>query len=391
MICKAVRSILLYPAVLTFVLLFAATSGASERPHIVVDAESGNILSQHKANDRWHPASLTKLMTAYVTFRAIRNNEIGNGSPVVISNAAIRQPPGRMGYKQGVRLRVDTALKITIVKSANDVSHALAEAVAGSLDAFVGRMNAEAARLGMVNTRFANANGLHNTNQYTSARDMALLSVRLLRDFPEYGYMFAAAAIKTPANTHYSYNLLLERFAGANGMKTGFVCASGYNMVASARQGQTTLVAIVMGRSSQTERAVAAAKLLQEGFGNPGQVTGSVYSQVSPSTDKPRNMRPVLCTEEARKARYDPGAGNAKIESAYLQPRTRSGRILEITVGGIDADPSDAYLSRNFKVTKNIPVPVKRPEPDTATGQKTFTAIGATPVDKIPLPTPSPR
>jgi len=177
-----------------------------KNPYIVIDARSGDILAGQQINDRWYPASLTKLMTAYVTFRAIKAGNIEAGSPVVISNAARKQPPSRMGYKKGIRLRIDTALKIIIIKSANDVSHALGEAVAGNLNNFVARMNEEAKRLGMINTRFANSNGLHSANQYSSARDMALLSAQILKEFPQYAYMFEAAAIKTPVKTHYSYN-----------------------------------------------------------------------------------------------------------------------------------------------------------------------------------------
>ncbi|MEM7291525.1 MAG: serine hydrolase, partial [Pseudomonadota bacterium] len=138
---------------------------ATQNPFIVIDANSGAIIAEHKANDQWHPASLTKLMTAYVTFRAIAQGEIEDGSPVVITQAATKQPPSRMGYKKGVNLRVDTALKIIIIKSANDVSLALAQAVAGSLRDFVLRMNIEATMLGMTNTNFANSNGLHNAKQ----------------------------------------------------------------------------------------------------------------------------------------------------------------------------------------------------------------------------------
>lgn len=129
-----------------FLLLFllagfasAGSGRAADTPHIVIDANTGAIIAEHRANDRWHPASLTKLMTAYVTMRAIANGEIADGSPVRISNAATRQPPSKMGYREGVELRIDAALKIIVIKSANDVSHALAEAVAGTLDGFVDR------------------------------------------------------------------------------------------------------------------------------------------------------------------------------------------------------------------------------------------------------------
>lgn len=358
---------------------------ALNNPYIVIDVNSGDILAGKNINDRWYPASLTKLMTAYVTFRAIKSGKIEAGSPVIISSAAGKQPPSRMGYKQGVRLRIDTALKIIIIKSANDVSHALAEAVAGSLKNFVAQMNSEANRLGMTNTKFANSNGLHNPNQVSSARDMALLSAQILKEFPQYAYMFEAAAIKTPGKTHYSYNLLLERFKGANGMKTGFVCASGYNLVGSATRNGRSLIAVVMGTASQTERAVSAAQLLEAGFQNTGSRIGNIYSAASQG-NKPKNMRPVLCTEQARSSRYDPGAGQAKINSPHLHPRIISSKILNITTGGIDGPASAA----SFANIREIPIPTKRPKNLLNVGPIVLETIGSAATGNIPLPTKRP-
>ena len=355
---------------------------AAENPFILVDAVNGNILASNKADDRWYPASLTKMMTAYVTFRAIAAGEIKEGSPVTISPAARRQPPSKMGYKQGVQLRMDTALKIIIVKSANDVSLALGEAVAGSLPAFVKRMNREADRLGLTNTHFTNSNGLHSVSQYTSARDMAVLASQILREFPQYAYMFGAAAIKTSQNTHYSYNLLLERFRGSNGMKTGFVCASGYNMVATASRAGRTLIAVVLGRSSQTDRAVSAAQLLDAGFKGNVTPSGSIYLATATNSAKPKNMRPILCTEAARKNRYDPGAGQAKINSKFLSARVASNNILNIQTGGVDAPPGAAVLTAQLG---EIPIPMKRPN------KPNLSAIGDIRTGRIGIPKPRPQ
>lgn len=356
-----------------------------KNPYIVIDARSGDILAGQQINDRWYPASLTKLMTAYVTFRAIKAGNIEAGSPVVISNAARKQPPSRMGYKKGIRLRIDTALKIIIIKSANDVSHALGEAVAGNLNNFVARMNEEAKRLGMINTRFANSNGLHSANQYSSARDMALLSAQILKEFPQYAYMFEAAAIKTPDKTHYSYNLLLERFKGANGMKTGFVCASGYNLVGSAKRNGRSLIAVVMGTSSQTERAVSAAHLLEAGFQGSAASQGNIYNTPARG-NKPKNMRPILCTQKARSSRYDPGAGQAKISSTHLHSRKISSKILNITTGGVNGPVSTA----SFKNVSNVPVPTKRPQNSLNVGNIVLKTIGSAATGQIPLPTKRP-
>ena len=378
-------------AIFTTVLLAPVGPLKAENPYILIDGTSGKILAGNKIHDKWHPASLTKLMTAWVTFQAIRRNELKPGSPVIISHAATKQPPSRMGYKKGVKLRIDTALKIIIVKSANDVSVALAEAVAGSMPKFVNRMNAEARRLGLTRTRFTNSNGLHSSAQTTSARDMALLSMRLRNDFPQFAYMFKAAAIQTAAKTHYSYNLLLERFRGANGMKTGFVCASGYNMVASATRNGHSLIAVVLGTASQTERAVRAAKLLTEGFSGQASGNGSVFVQPASGTGKrAKNMRPILCTQKARAARYDPGAGEAKIKSKYLNPRHNNGKILQISTGGVDAKPSEAYANGSFGSPIRIPVPTKRPIFKTPV-IKTIDGLVRGAENYLPVPTPRPR
>jgi len=363
---------------------FALSAARAQSPHIVMDADTGEIISGHGIDHRWYPASLTKLMSAYVALRAVQEGEMEMGSPVIMSRAAVRQPPSRMGYKRGVELRLDTALNIILIKSANDVSRALAEAVAGSLPAFVARMNREAVRLGLMNTRFANANGLHDRSQHSSARDMAMLARALWSEFPAIRPAFAAVAIRTPVKTHYSYNLLLERFDGANGMKTGFVCASGYNMVASAKRKGRTLIAVVLGRASQTDRAVGAAKLLTAAFRSAGAKTSfgkPVRGQ------EPRNMRSVLCTEQARNQRYDPGAGQAKIASPHLQPRQTSNRIIEVRPGGIDGPVSVAVISARLKaVEARLPLPTLRPDYNLNTGSIRLRAIGARTTGRLPLP-----
>lgn len=368
--------------------LIALPTFAQDKPYIVIDAETGEVLAENEPHHRWYPASLTKLMTAYVTFRAIKAGEVTAGSPVFISDAAARRPPSKMGYKRGVQLRIDTALKIIIIKSANDVSHALAEAVSGSVESFVERMNSEARRLGMINTQFANASGLYNRSQFSSARDMALLSQQILNEFPEHSYLFSAVGIQTPVRIHYSYNLLIERFSGTTGMKTGFVCAAGYNMVASAKRSGRHLIAVVLGRDSQTDRAVAAARLITESAGSSGIY--SVHSSASRGTD-PVNMRPILCTQQARESRYDPVSGTAVIDSPFLKPKGSDGAILPVNTGGVDSSPSEAWINRNLKFNGTPPVPIRRPNYDPALGRIVLAAIGEPANGTIPIPTPRPQ
>ncbi len=182
-------------------------------------------------------------------------------------------PPGKMGYKAGTQLRFDMALYTLVVKSANDVAVAVAESVAGTVPAFVDRMNAEAARLGLSNTNFANPNGLHDKEQFVSARDLVILSSAIWNEFPQYREIFETPTITSGKDSHTSYNLLLERFDGTTGMKTGFICAAGYNIVASAERGGRRLVAVVLGASSQTDRTVIAARLFLKGFRVTGRPT----------------------------------------------------------------------------------------------------------------------
>ncbi|MGI9400959.1 MAG: D-alanyl-D-alanine carboxypeptidase family protein [Rhizobiaceae bacterium] len=343
-----------------FLIFHPVRTLAQEFPYLVVDRASGVVLSENKPFQRWYPASLTKLMTLYVALRAIKAGEIQPGSPVAMSKLATRQPPSKMGYVRGTRMRLDTAMKILIVKSANDVSVALAEAVSGTVGNFVARMNEEARRLGMNDSAFANPNGLHSPKQYVTARDMALLARTIFDEFPEYSDYFATPAIQTSKKVHYSYNLLLERFSGADGMKTGFVCASGYNMVASATRGERQLIAVVLGTFSQSERAIAAAKLLSEGFDSRTGPEISTY--ISSGASAPaENQRPRMCSEQARANRYDPGAGAAKIDSPFLETRKITRQPLTISVGGIDAPPSDAFASEQLAPKGKVPVPSPRP------------------------------
>ena len=382
-------------------LILALPGGASGNdkafnPYLVIDASDGSIIAANHELDRWYPASLTKLMTAYVVMSAIKDGEIEIGSPVRISKRAATMPASRMNYKIGTLLRTDAALKILIVKSANDVAVALAQSVSGSVDKFVERMNKTAAQLGLNATKFANPNGLHSPDQYSSARDLAVLTRRILLDFPQYSSWFAIPAIRTGDKTHYSYNLLLERYDGTNGMKTGFVCASGFNMVASAKRGNRQLIAVVLGEKSQTDRAVLAARLLSEAFARPDLLIGNIltfgnYSGTAIAAASPKNMRPILCTQEARKNRYEPGAGKAVIVSQYLSERKITQKPTLIKTGGIDGPPSKAYGEILAASAPPMPVPTRRPDFDAPVASPNPVQGTAEQTRAIPVPTLRPE
>jgi D-alanyl-D-alanine carboxypeptidase len=245
----------------------ATIAGRAEAgPALVIDSQTGLVIYAEDADAPWHPASLTKLMTAYITFSAIRDGKLSLEDNITCSQHALEQPPSKIGLPVGAEMSVDLALKALIVKSANDVAIMLAEKVAGSEPAFVEMMNQTAQRLGMSQTRFFNANGLPNPEQVTTARDMALLAQALIKEFPQHAYLYSLPAFKIGNRFMRSHNSLLRTFDGADGMKTGFICASGYNVVASARRGDRQIVAVVLGERSNAARTIRAASLIQHGF-----------------------------------------------------------------------------------------------------------------------------
>jgi D-alanyl-D-alanine carboxypeptidase len=241
-------------------------SPASAGPALLFDAADGRVLYAEDADNQWHPASLTKIMTAYLTFAAIKEGKLTLETKIICSEIASLQGPTKLGLPPGNSITVEAALQALIIKSANDVAVMLAEAVGGSHEAFVAQMNATAARLGMTRTRFANANGLPAPEQITTARDLARLSAAVVRDYPEYAHMWAMLDVKVGKRQLRSHNGLLTNYAGADGLKTGFICDSGFNVVASATRDGRKMIAVVLGEPTGGERSVRAANLLEHGF-----------------------------------------------------------------------------------------------------------------------------
>lgn len=259
------RRILL--ALLAILLPFGSVA-VKAGPALVIDNQTGLVLYAEDPDALWHPASLTKLMTAYVTFEALREGKIALTDKVVCSEHALSQPPSKIGLPVGSEMDVEMALKALIIQSANDVAVMLAEKIAGSEEAFVERMNATAKRLGMVNTRFFNANGLPNDQQVTTARDLAILARMLWKEYPQHAYLYSIPETPFGKRMLRTHNALLRTFEGADGMKTGFICAAGYNIVASATRDNRKIIAVVLGERSGGTRAVRAASLIQHGFDN---------------------------------------------------------------------------------------------------------------------------
>ncbi len=243
-----------------------AVSPAIAGPALLFDPTNGRVLYAEDQDDQWFPASLTKIMTAYLVFEAIRDGKLKLDDDIVVSELAHSQPPSRLGLPVGSKLTVETTLQALIVKSANDAAVMLGEAVAGSQDAFAVRMNATAKRLGMTRTNFVNPNGLPAAEQVTTARDLARLVTAVVHDFPSYEHWWSLEEIRVGKRVIRSHNPLLNSYEGADGMKTGFICDAGYNLVASAHRNGQKLVAVVLGETTGKARSTRAANLLEHGF-----------------------------------------------------------------------------------------------------------------------------
>lgn len=366
-------------------------------PSISVDVSSGRVIAHEDAFQRWYPASLTKIMTAYLAFSAVKSGQMSMDTPVTMSVHAAKEPPSKMYFKPGERFPLDSALKYLMVKSANDVAVAIAEAVSGSEEAFVREMNATAKALGMQATRFVNPNGLPGSGQYTTARDMAVLAAAARRNFPEYAQYFGYEGFAVGKQVHTNYNLLIGRFQGADGMKTGYICASGFNQVSSATRNGKTVVSVVLGSPSQTARAERSAELLQaalnsSGSGVPTLVSLAPYGE---GRDTVADISGQICSAEARAARGKnrDDNGNLILNSPYLVELTREPRFVQ----------APAVLARAATQVALSRIPVPQPRP---TGVLSGIAVPVTafaaPVSKadamplrpgiiIPVPVPRPE
>jgi D-alanyl-D-alanine carboxypeptidase len=263
-------------------VLALGAASAQATPYLVVDADSDQVLMENEATAPWYPASLTKLMTVYVALDAVRAGKLTLDTPLIMSARAARMPPSKMGFRPGTQVTLDNALKMLMVKSPNDVAVMVAEGVSGSIEAFADDMNADAQRLSLHESHFVNPNGLHNPAHVSSARDMATIARALLREFPDHADLFSIGALQLGRQYIPNHNGLLGRYPGADGMKTGFTCPAGFNVVASANHSGRRLIVVVLGAPSARSRNQEAADLFDRGFATGGG-SGSLESLPSGS------------------------------------------------------------------------------------------------------------
>lgn len=347
------RLILALSLAMLWVLGFSVPALAQERsglgvydgPNITIDATHGRVLSANRAFDAWYPASTTKLMTAYVVFDAIRTGRVTMQSPVTISANAAAQPPSRAGLAVGQVLTVEAALRVLMVKSANDIAVALAESVAGSEPAFINQMNQAARAIGMERTSFTNPHGLPDRGQVTTAYDLGLLTLALWHGFPEHRDFYSMGAVQLGQASWTNHNLLLQRYRGAIGFKTGYICDSGFNLVGGAQRGGRTLITVVLGARSGLERAAATAHLLDDGFRRAGGLFGEAgqavqsYSPSGPVQTQATRLRPIVCQSPRVRPTFDEiaaqfGTARAAFASAGVSANALSGDASAVVLPG---------------------------------------------------------
>lgn len=375
-------------ALVWLLVVLPLTAIAAPFAALVMDARTGEVLHTDNADARLHPASLTKMMTLYIAFEAIEHGEIGVDDLVTISANAAKEPPSKLGMKPGQKIRLRYLIRAAAVKSANDAATAIGEAISGSEKAFAARMNRTAKALGMTRTTFQNAHGLTAKGHLSTARDMSILGRHLLYDYPAYYSLFKRTTVDVAGRTLYHTNRrFLNDYEGADGIKTGYTVAAGFNLTASAVRGKERIIVTVFGGTSTANRNAKVAALMDLGFkkapsrvavrrtsrppyqGNAGIGGGQVVASVSMT----RSLRPVLrplpqdpvqlaglnndiATALALAAQEGPLAeGDAEEPTIDMNPLTPRARPL---VEAVDASPVVAA-----SLAAVAPTPVKPAEP----------------------------
>lgn len=297
--------------------LLAGTAEANPKfAAITVDARNGKVLFAENADATRHPASLTKMMTLYVLFQDLQNGKLRLDSPIRMSARAAGMAPSKLGVRPGQSITVETAIRALVVKSANDVAAAVAENLAGSEKDFAQRMTRTARAIGMSRTTFANASGLPNPRQVTTARDMATLGLRLMRDFPQYYPYFRTRSFVYQGRTISGHNRLLGSYEGTDGIKTGFINASGFNLVSSVRRGEKRLVGVVLGGRTGASRDAYMKQMLTKNFGKArdGKTIAAIAGSSKGAIAADERQETAAATEPAaeKKSRKEQAAKRLK-------------------------------------------------------------------------------
>jgi len=375
----------LLAAVSVLLLLGVTLPSAAQARYasIVVDAASGRVLYARNIDTRLYPASMTKMMTLYLLFEALDQGKVTLDTRLRVSARAAGQAPSKLGLLEGSTISVRDAMKALVTKSANDVATVVAEALGGTEITFARLMTERAHSLGMTRTSFRNASGLPNSGQKSTARDMAILAMSLQQHFPQYYDLFSTRSFKYGGHTYGNHNNLMKRYSGADGLKTGYISASGFNLAFSARRGGHRLVGVVFGGRSARSRDDHMAELMDKAF---AKVTRPTYVSFSSTSDRLRVVtRPDLPSAMAPPPpALPPGKGRATTQVAEAAtPQTSGSRVVSLSL----VSTANAAVMPTSPSENPVPVPVARPAQIEAGPHMISLPGGAT----VPLPARPPE
>jgi len=322
-----------FVALAALIIAHSLPAQAGFGPSLVFDAKTGEVLHANRAGEPWYPASLTKLMTAYITFKAIRGGRLSLDKKLTVSAYAAKRPPSKIGIRGGSTITVKFALQSILIHSANDMAVVLAENIGGSVAGFANLMNAEARRLGMTGSNFVNPHGLHHIAQVTTARDMGILATTILHEFPQYSSFFNADFMRVGKRRLKNRNKLMSQVEWVDGMKTGYLCDSGFNLVASARVNGKRLVSVSLGARSGLGRN-EFSKILLEWSGTGASRSSLRLAKIRNLGGRAKNLRQEVCKKRQRitwgkkseLSGWGVSLGNYK--NAYIADAVLLGRIL---------------------------------------------------------------
>lgn len=297
---------------------------------IVIDADTGQVVHETEAAQRWYPASLTKVMTLFMTFSALNSGRLHLQDVLTVSKHAAKMPNSRLGLRYGQQITVEHAILAVATRSANDAAVTLAEHLGGSESRFASMMTQQAHSLGMSSTSFANASGLPDEDQISSARDLAILSSALIRHFPDYYRYFSTTEFHYKGRVLPNTNRILKSYPDADGLKTGFTCGSGYNLIASAKRNGHRLIGVLLGAHSSGERFEQMGNLLDLGFEKKAAGIGSVHVSQLHDDDfapPPFQLASNRCAGSAVQMGADSGASD--YEPIHIIPREHHPRLVQ--------------------------------------------------------------
>ena len=358
------------------VLAMACSSvGAYARPKfsaVTVDARNGQILFSDNADGLRHPASLTKMMTLYILFEEMKAGRLSRESSLKVSVHAASMAPTKLDLEPGTTITVDEAIKALVTKSANDAAVAIAENIAGSEGAFAKRMTKVAHSIGMTRSNFNNASGLPNSAQYTTARDIATLGLRLMRDYPQYYPYFRTTEFEFHGRVIKSHNALVMHYPGTDGFKTGYVAAAGFNLATSTKRGDKRLVGVVLGARSPAIRTRYMEHMLEGQFakahdGNTiAALAGSSAGAINPlevtDKDKPVGMNNLgLAAAAADAATADSKDANTtpnspKVIDAQLEPVDTAKKAEKLPFAVVSANDKPPDIAKSVGDSWNVQV-----------------------------------